>query len=90
MDPLNFPPNILANKQKLQRLQDVMSLALGVGAGVLCLESFNGFFFFLVTFSLSNLSFFYFVVRGSQRASFKIRGKRSSLTVLVPVWLATS
>ncbi|SGZ56966.1 CIC11C00000003653 [Sungouiella intermedia] len=96
MDPLYFPPNILANKQKLQRLQDVMSLALGVGAGVLCLESLNGFFFFLVTFSLSNLSFFLLCCEGKPESFFQnpwkeifLDGISSSLAGYVMMWCLT-
>lgn len=96
MDPIYFPPNIVANKQRLQRLQDVMSLALGVGAGVLCLESVVGFLFFLVAFSLSNLSFYLLCCEGKPSDFFKnplseifLDGIASSLAGYVMMWCLT-
>lgn len=56
-ETIYFEANVVANKQKLQRVQDVMSLALGVSAGILGLESGYGFLFFVVGFSLSNVAF---------------------------------
>lgn len=69
-EPIYFEPNVAANKQKLQRVQDIMSLALGVSAGILGLESLYGFLFFLVGFSLSNLGFFLECCKGEAQMFF--------------------
>ncbi|ODV69162.1 hypothetical protein HYPBUDRAFT_105679 [Hyphopichia burtonii NRRL Y-1933] len=53
-----YLPSIESNKKKLQHIHDVMSLALGVGAGVLTLESLYGFLFYVVGLSISNAAFF--------------------------------
>lgn len=69
-ETIYFEANIAANKQKLQRVQDIMSLALGVGAGILGLESLYGFLFFLLGFSLSNLAFFVECCKGESKTFF--------------------
>lgn len=96
MDPLYFEPNITANKHKLQRVQDVASLALGVGCGVLGLESLNGFWFYLVGFSLSNFSFYMLCCQGSPEEFFKnplkeifVDGLFTSLAGYVMMWCLT-
>lgn len=96
MDPIYFQPNIQSNKDKLQRIQDVMSLAFGVGAGILGLESFYGFLFFLVSFSLSNLSFFILCCQGEANLFFQnplkeifLDGITSSLAGYVMMWCLT-
>lgn len=96
MDTIYYQPNITTNKQNLQRVQDIMSLALGVGAGVLCLESLLGFLFFLVGFSLSNLSFFVLCCQGEPQTFFKnpfkeifLDGIVSSLAGYVMMWCLT-
>lgn len=60
MEKIYFQSNVASNRQKLQHVQDVMSLAIGIGAGVLGLESLSGFIFFLMSFSLCNFSFYFF------------------------------
>ncbi|KAK6464220.1 Rab5-interacting protein-domain-containing protein [Scheffersomyces coipomensis] len=49
-----YPPSIQTNKQKLQRAQDIASLVLGVGCGILTLESAYGFVFYLAGITLTN------------------------------------
>ena len=43
-----YQPSIEANKQKLQHVHDVASLALGVGSGILTLESMNDLLFYII------------------------------------------
>lgn len=73
-----------------------MSLALGVGAGVLGLESLSGFLFFLVTFSMSNLSFFFLCCEGKPEDFFNnpmreifVDGITSSVAGYVMMWCLT-
>lgn len=79
-----FEPNIAVNKQKLQRVQDVMSLALGVSAGILNLESVYGFLFFLVAFSLSNLAFYLECCKGEADKYFESPSRQIFLDGLFP------
>lgn len=60
-----YQPSIEANKQKLQHIHDVASLALGVGSGILTLESLNGFLFYLIGITLTNLVFY--IICGENR-----------------------
>ncbi|KAK6454925.1 Rab5-interacting protein-domain-containing protein [Scheffersomyces xylosifermentans] len=57
-DIIYYNPSIDANKQKLQHVQDIASLALGVGAGVLTLESAYGFIFYFVGLTVANFLFY--------------------------------
>lgn len=91
-----FEPNVAANKKKLQQVQDVMSLALGVGAGILGLESLYGFLFFLIGFSLSNLGFFIECCKGESELFFTnpirqvfVDGIFSGLSGYVMMWCLT-
>lgn len=63
-EPSLYKPHVEFNKQQLQKQQDVMCLALGLGAGVLGLESLAGVGFYLVGFSLANLSFYLLCCEG--------------------------
>ncbi|GEQ66880.1 hypothetical protein JCM33374_g543 [Metschnikowia sp. JCM 33374] len=62
--------SIAANKYKLQKFHDVMSLSLGVAAGVLGLESFQGFAFYFIGILASDLSFFVICCRSSPKDFF--------------------
>lgn len=42
--------NVAANKKRLLRLQDSTSLVVGLAAGILQLESLNGFYMFIGSF----------------------------------------
>jgi len=57
--------NINTNKQKLQYIQDVASLVLGVVAGITTLESLNGFLFFLGGLTLTNAAFYILCGQGN-------------------------
>ena len=61
-----YQPSIEANKQKLQHVHDVASLALGVGSGILTLESMNGFIFYLIGITVTNLLFY--IICGEEQA----------------------
>ncbi|CCE65845.1 hypothetical protein TPHA_0N00640 [Tetrapisispora phaffii CBS 4417] len=53
---INFSGNIIKNKKSLLYVQDSTSLVFGLGAGIIQLESLNGFGFFLICyFSVSFL-----------------------------------
>lgn len=43
--------NVAANKKRLLRLQDSTSLVIGLGAGLLQLESLNGFYMFIGSYT---------------------------------------
>ncbi|KAK6200131.1 Rab5-interacting protein-domain-containing protein [Scheffersomyces amazonensis] len=58
MPDIIYPPSIQSNHQKLQRAQDIASLVLGIGAGILTLESAYGFSFYLVGITITNGMFF--------------------------------
>lgn len=50
--------SLQANQKKLQHVYDVMSLTLGVGSGILMLETLQGFLFYLVGISITNVAFY--------------------------------
>lgn len=52
-----YTPNIDANRKKLQHVHDVVSLTLGVVAGVLALESLHGFLFYVAGLTVVNTVF---------------------------------
>ncbi|CCG23677.1 Emc6 protein [Candida orthopsilosis Co 90-125] len=57
--------SISTNKQKLQYIQDVASLVLGVVAGIITLESLKGFLFFFGGLSLTNAAFYVLCGQGN-------------------------
>lgn len=63
--------SIEANKKKLQHVHDIMALALGVGAGVLTLESVYGFLFYIIGFTLTNLVFYQICCQGRVKEFFR-------------------
>ena len=88
-----YQPSIEANKQKLQHMHDVASLALGVGSGILTLESLNGFIFYLVGITATNLLFY--IICGESKPSkyFKspiqevfLNGIFSNLSGFIMMW----
>lgn len=52
------------NKEKLQRYQDITTLALGVGCGILCLETTFGFLFYTVGTLMANSVFYILCCEG--------------------------
>lgn len=52
-----YGPNVEVNKKKLQYVHDMMCLWLGVGAGILSLESVHGFMFYILGMTIVNLGF---------------------------------
>lgn len=88
-----YGPNVASNKQKLQRLQDIISLALGAAAGIVGLESLHGFLFFLVGITLTNATFYLVCCQGDAGAFFAapyreifVEGLSSSLAGYVMTW----
>lgn len=63
--------SIEANKKKLQHVHDIMSLALGVGAGVLTLESIYGFLFYITGFTIVNFAFHQICCQGKAKEYFR-------------------
>ena len=57
-ETLYFTPNLLENRKKLSNVQDITSLSLGVGAGILAPSSLHGFLIYLVGFTFSNAVFY--------------------------------
>lgn len=55
--PIYYTANIEANQRKLQRVRDIACLALGTGAGILTLESYYGFGFYIVGITVVNAAF---------------------------------
>lgn len=79
-----FEPNTVINKQKLQYVQDVSTLALGIGAGILGLESLYGVLFFITGFSLCNYAFFVMCCRSQPSVFFKNSTREIFLDGVVP------
>lgn len=63
-ETIYYISSIEANKKKLQHVHDIMALALGVGAGVLTLESVYGFLFYIIGFTITNLTFYQICCEG--------------------------
>lgn len=96
MESTTYEPNVIFNKLKLQKLQDVMSLVLGIGVGVLGLESLYGFAFFLAGICLSNLSFYLICCQGESARFFPnplkdifLDGLFTSLSGFILMWCLT-
>ncbi|EAZ63949.1 hypothetical protein PICST_52049 [Scheffersomyces stipitis CBS 6054] len=70
-DTIYYTPSIESNKQKLQHVHDIASLVLGVGSGVLTLESAYGFIFYVVGITLTNLLFYLICCEGQPHKFFK-------------------
>ncbi|CCE81858.1 Piso0_002535 [Millerozyma farinosa CBS 7064] len=64
-----YIPNIESNKKDLQYVHDVTSLTLGIGSGILTLESYKGFLLYIFGYTAVNL-IFYFVCCNKKAASF--------------------
>ena len=65
-----YRPSIEANKQKLQHIHDISSLVLGIGCGILTLESIYGFLFYLVGFTVTNGIFYTICCEGNPKKFF--------------------
>lgn len=59
------------NKEKLQRYQDFMTLAFGVGCGILCLESIYGFVFYILGNLVTNSIFYFLCCDGNPNRFFR-------------------
>lgn len=70
MELVIYGPNVDANKRKLQHIHDIMSLVLGVSAGVLTLESLWGFGVYVLGLTLTNAVFYIYVCQGQAGAFF--------------------
>lgn len=93
MEQVIYGPNVDINKKKLQHVHDVMSLVLGVGAGVLTLESIWGFLMYTAGLTLTNVVFYIFVCEGRPSAYFRkpvqeifVDGILSNLAGYVMMW----
>lgn len=85
--------NINTNKQKLQYIQDVASLVLGVVAGIITLESLNGFLFFFAGLSLTNAAFYLLCGQGKIQKFFQnpfqeifVQGIAGNLPGYIMMW----
>ncbi|ODV78407.1 uncharacterized protein CANTADRAFT_52832 [Suhomyces tanzawaensis NRRL Y-17324] len=77
-ETIYYNGSIQSNKQKLGRVRDISSLALGVGCGILALESLVGFGFYIVGTTLTNLLFIW-ICCGSEPSKFFVSPKRELL-----------
>ncbi|KAI5949196.1 hypothetical protein KGF57_004794 [Candida theae] len=85
--------SINTNKQKLQYIQDVASLVLGVVAGITTLESLNGFLFFFGGLSLTNAAFYLLCGQGNIEKFFQnplqeifVEGLAGNLPGYIMMW----
>ncbi|CAH2355190.1 ER membrane protein complex subunit 6 [[Candida] railenensis] len=65
-ETIYYGPNADENKKKLSKVQDVTSLALGVGAGILAPEPVYGFLFYVIGYTVSNIAFYITCCEGLQ------------------------
>ncbi|RLV96342.1 ER membrane protein complex subunit 6 [Spathaspora sp. JA1] len=63
--------NIKSNKDKLQHVQDITSLVLGIVSGILTLESLYGFLLYVVGLTLANGLFYVLCGDGKVERYFK-------------------
>lgn len=70
-ETIYYGPNVEVNRKKLQYVHDVMCLWLGVGAGILSLESIYGFLFYVVGMSLTNIGFILVCCEGAPKTFFR-------------------
>ncbi|KAG7662740.1 uncharacterized protein J8A68_003728 [[Candida] subhashii] len=90
---LYYPPSIEVNKHKLQHVQDITSLVLGIGSGILTLESFNGFIFYFVGLTIANGLFYIICGEGQANKFFKkplqeifINGLLGNVPAFIMMW----
>ncbi|CAK7894096.1 ER membrane protein complex subunit 6 [[Candida] anglica] len=69
--PIYYTPNLEENGRKLGTVQDITSLSLGVGAGILAPGPLNGFLFYLVGYTLANAAFYTICCQGNGSKYFK-------------------
>lgn len=80
------PDSIQHNTRMLSNIRSISSLLLGIAAGILGLESLNGFLFYFISQQLISSLFFFLLVEGSAEKYFpgtvaeirKGKGKRVS------------
>ncbi|OBA22229.1 hypothetical protein METBIDRAFT_39323 [Metschnikowia bicuspidata var. bicuspidata NRRL YB-4993] len=70
IEQVYYDAHLVSNKYKLQKLQDVMSLSLGIAAGTLGLESYSGIAFYLVGILASDFSFLVVCCEGTPKRFF--------------------
>lgn len=70
-----YGPSVELNQKKLKYIHDIMSLSLGVAAGVLSLESIWGFIFYVVGITLVNLGFAVVCCEGDVSKFYRFPGK---------------
>ncbi|EGW35413.1 uncharacterized protein SPAPADRAFT_58629 [Spathaspora passalidarum NRRL Y-27907] len=63
--------NIKSNKDKLQHVQDITSLVLGIASGILTLESIHGFLLYVIGLTLANGLFYVICGEGKIDKYFK-------------------
>lgn len=92
-DTVYYPPSIEVNKQKLQHVQDISSLVLGVVAGILTLESFSGFLLYFLGFTVANGLFYSICGEGQPNKYFKkpiqeifINGLHGNIPAFIMMW----
>lgn len=96
-EPLYYAPSIDANRKKLQQVQDVVSLALGVAAGILTLELVGGFVLYAIGFTLANTAFWAYCCGTKGEQFFQkpvneifVQGVASSVPGYVMMWCLVS
>lgn len=95
IDEKLYLPNINFNVRKLQRFQDVISLSLGIAAGAMGYESFDGLAFYSAGLMIAYLSFFVVCCRSQPHMFFVSPGKEAvngyltSLAGFVMMWCLT-
>ncbi|CAH6722385.1 ER membrane protein complex subunit 6 [[Candida] jaroonii] len=88
-----YGPNVESNKKNLQYIHDVMCLSLGVGAGVLSLESLYGFLFYIVGMTLTNVGFIIVCCEGKPKEFYRnplqqifLDGLQGNIAGFVMMW----
>lgn len=67
---ISYQHNINANKLKLQKVQHILCLVLGIGSGILTLESLPGFLFYFGGITLCNAAFYFVCCEGKPKLFF--------------------
>lgn len=93
METICYGQSIDINKKKLQHIHDILSLVLGIGSGILTLESISGFLFYIIGFTLTNLAFYTVCCQGQPKTFFKnpikeifIDGVFSNIAGYIMMW----
>lgn len=70
-EELIYDANVQSNFLKLQRVNDVMALALGTSAGIIRLEALYGFLFYGLGLLITNTVFLVVCCEGKARTFFR-------------------